>query len=196
MTLLENGRRLVLCALLMMTAACSVLTIGELPDQDAPSVTENPSVNYLLDPGNKVRVTVFNEPNLSGEFILDPVGNLALPLVGNVPAAGITAKTLGSRIEDMLKRANLMQDPKVSVEVQTFRPFYVLGEVRSAGEFPYVSGMTVLSAIARAGGYDYRAREDSVVLVRTVQGKQTYYRASERTPILPGDIIKVLQRRI
>ena len=88
-----------------------------------------------------------------------------------------------------------MRDPKVAVEVQTFRPFYVLGEVRQPGEFPYMTGMTVLSAVARAGGYDYRAVEDEVELVRQVGDAQKEYRAVERTPILPGDIIKVHQRR-
>lgn len=179
----------------LFLSACS-LTIGTLPSEEAPRTIENPAENYLLEAGNKVRVTVFNETNLSGEFTVDPVGNLSMPLVGNIPAAGITSKTLGTRIEDTLRRANLMQDPKVAVEIQTFRPFYVLGEVRQPGEFPYTSGMTVLSAIARAGGYDYRAREETVVLVRTIQGKQVYYRADERTPILPGDIIRVLERRL
>jgi polysaccharide export outer membrane protein len=84
----------------------------------------------------------------------------------------------------------------VAVEVQTFRPFYVLGEVHHPGEFPYVTGMTVLSAIAKAGGYDYRAWEGEVLLVREANGEQKEYRATERTPILPGDIIKILQRRI
>jgi polysaccharide export outer membrane protein len=79
--------------------------------------------------------------------------------------------------------------------VQTFRPYYVLGEVRQPGEFPYTTGMTVLSAVARAGGYDYRARQGEVVLVRPVEDGQKEYRATERTPLLPGDIVKVLERR-
>ncbi len=158
-------------------------------------VTENPAETYTLEPGNRVRITVFNENNLSGDFTLDPSGNLSMPLLGNLPAAGLNVKALVARIEEALRHANLMQDPKVAVEIQTFRPFYVLGEVRQPGEFPYVSGMTVLSAIAKSGGYDYRAREEDVVLVRTIKGKQKYFRANERTPILPGDIIKVLERR-
>ncbi|WPZ37238.1 polysaccharide biosynthesis/export family protein (plasmid) [Thalassobaculum sp. OXR-137] len=150
---------------------------------------------YRLEPGNRVRIVVFNEPNLSGDFTLDSIGNITLPLIGNVPGSGVTARELADRIADQLKRQHILQDPNVSVEVQTFRPFYVLGEVREPGEFPYTSGMTVLSAIARAGGYDYRAREGEVVLVRVVGQEQTEYRASELTPILPGDIVKVLERR-
>jgi polysaccharide export outer membrane protein len=178
----------------LLVAACSG-TIGTFPSEPAPMTIANPSEGYLLEPGNRVRITVFNEPNLSGDFTLDPVGNIALPLVGSVPASGVTAKILAVRIADALKQQNFLQSPNVAAEVQTFRPFYVLGEVKQGGEFQYSSGMTVLSAIARAGGYGYRAVSDQVVLVRIVDGKQMEYTATERTPILPGDVIKILERR-
>ncbi len=183
-----------------LTVAALVLTgcqqtVGSFPDEQAPAATLNATEGYQLEPGNRVRVTVFNEPSLSGDFTLDPVGNINMPLVGNVPSAGLTGKLLAARIEEYLSRNRFVQSPNVSVEVQTFRPFYVMGEVRQPGEFQYNSGMTVLSAIARAGGYDYRARIEEVVLVRMIDGKQVEYRANERTPILPGDIIKVLERR-
>ena len=93
-----------------------------------------------------------------------------------------------------MKRDGYLLEPRVTVEVLTFNPFYVMGEVRAPGEFPYAMGMTVLSAIARAGGYDYRGRQGEVVLVRTSGGKQQEFRANERTPILPGDIVRVLER--
>lgn len=179
---------------MVLAAGCSS-TVGEFPSEPAPTTAVNLTEGYRLEPGNRVRVVVFNESNLSGDFTVDPVGNIALPLIGNVPASGLTAKALAARIADTLKRDAYLQDPNVSVEVQTFRPFYVLGEVRQPGEFPYTTGMTVLSAIARSGGYDYRARQGEVVLVRLVDGEQKEYRASERTPILPGDIVKVLERR-
>ena len=182
------GRCAVLLALLV--GGCA-----SFPSEDAPSKIASPAEGYLLEPGNQVRLTVFGQENLSGSFTLDAVGNIALPLLGNVPANGVTAAVLGGRIEALLRKDAYMQDPKVAVEVQTFRPFYVLGEVRTPGEFPYVIGMTVLSAVARAGGYDYRAREGEVLLVRQEDGAQKEYRAVERTPILPGDIIKVLERR-
>lgn len=155
----------------------------------------NPAESYRLEPGNRVRITVFNELNLSGDLTLDPAGNITMPLVGNIPASGLTARDLAKRVEEALIRASLMQTPNVSVEVQTFRPFYVLGEVRQPGEFPYISGMTVLSAVAKAGGYDYRALENDVILVRTIDGTQKEYTADERTPILPGDIVRVRERR-
>jgi protein involved in polysaccharide export with SLBB domain len=167
-----------------------------LPTEMAPMQPGNPAEGYLLEPGNRVRVSVFNEPNLSGDFIVDSSGALSIALLGNIPASGATTKTLAKRIEDTLRKDSYLQEPRVAVEVQTFRPFYVLGEVRHPNEFPYVSGMTVLSAIAKAGGYDYRAWEGEVLLVRDSNGAQKEYRATERTPILPGDIIRVLQRRI
>lgn len=167
-----------------------------LPAEQAPMKPGNPTEGYLLEPGNRVRLIVFNEAGLSGDFTIDQAGNVSLPLIGNVPASGITAKQLSKRIEDHLRKDAYLQDPKAAVEVQTFRPFYVLGEVRQPGEFPYTNGLTVLSAVARAGGYDYRAWEGDVVLVRTIDGDQHEYRASERTPILPGDIVRVLQRRL
>ncbi|MFM2042056.1 MAG: hypothetical protein RLY86_632 [Pseudomonadota bacterium] len=178
----------------LMLSGCSP-TIGTFPTEPAPTLTGGATEGYRVEPGNRIRITVFNEPTLSGDFTLDPAGNIALPLVGNIPTAGLTAKQVAGRIEEYLSRNRFVQNPNVAVEVQTFRPFYVLGEVRQPGEFQYTSGMTVLSAIARAGGYDYRARTEEVVLVRTVDGEQREYRATERTLIAPGDIIKVLERR-
>ncbi len=183
---------LVICATLGLAACAQDMA---LPDEEAPKTAANPSESYRLEPGNRVRVTVFGENNLSGDFVIDPFGNIALPLAVSVPAAGITAPTLSTRIEDALKRSNFLREPRVNVEVMTFRPFYVMGEVRGPGEFQYQSGMTVLSAIARAGGYDYRARQGDVILIRTISGGQREYRANEMTPILPGDIIRVRERR-
>lgn len=177
---------------LLVLVACGGIA---LPTTPAPT-SVNPSDGYVLEPGNRVRVVVFGETNLSGDFTIDTAGNLSLPLVGSVAASGITGAELVTRIQAALTREGFLREPKVSVEVQTFRPFYVMGEVRGPGEFPYSSGMTVLAAIARAGGYDYRARMGEVILVRMIKGEQVEYRANERTPILPGDIIRVLERSL
>jgi len=174
----------------LLLSGCS----DSLPSKEAPMKVNAPGQEYKLEPGNQIRVTVFNETTLSGDFIVDPSGNVSLPLVGNVPAAGITARTLADRIGNKLIQGSLLREPQVSVETLTFRPFYVLGEVRQPGEFPYTPGVTVLSAIARAGGYDYRARENRVLLVRQEGGEQVSYFATEQTPLLPGDIVKVTER--
>ncbi len=185
------GRFFMICAILAPTMACT--NVG-LPSREAPVAVAAPDTRYILEPGNQVRVTVFDEPSISGDFVLDPQGTITLPLVGAVPAAGITADALAARIAMTLVNASLLRDPQVSVDALTFRPFYVLGEVRQPGEFVYSPGLTVLSAIARAGGYDYRARDDAVVLVRLEGGQQVTYYATEETPLLPGDVVKVLER--
>ncbi len=165
-----------------------------LPGNQAPATIANPAESYQLEPGNRIRVTVFNQQNLSGDFQLDPGGSITLPLIGSVLATGVTARGFAQRLEERMKRDGYLLDPRVTVDVLTFTPFYGMGEVRGPGEFPYSMGMTVLSAIARAGGYDYRGRQGDVILVRSVNGQQQEYRANERTPILPGDIIRVLER--
>lgn len=165
-----------------------------MPSEKAPDTSFDPGANYLLEPGNRVRINVFGENNLSGDFQVDALGNVALPLVGNVPASGISADSFAERIGSALQRSGYLREPRINVEIVTYRPYYVLGEVRQPGEYPYTLSMTVLSAIAKAGGYDYRAREGTIVLIRTVDGKQREYLADERTPILPGDILRVPER--
>ncbi len=187
--------RRVLAAILAGALFLSGCAGGALPDQEAPARLTTSLDGYLLEPSNRIRVIVFNEQTLTGDFTLDHSGNIAFPLVGSVRAGGVTAKVVADRIEEALARGGFLRSPQVSVEVQTFRPFYVLGEVRQPGEFPYTTGLTVLGAIARAGGYDYRARRDGIVLVREVDGEQREYRANERTPLQPGDVVKVLERR-
>lgn len=176
---------------LFLLGGCSGVSI---PDVDAPASIGDFTSGYLLEPGNRVRVIVFNEQNLSGEFQIDGSGNLSMPLIGTVAASGVTAKTLASRVEEVLTRSNYLRNPKAAVEILTYRPFYVLGEVKLPGEYSYSVGLTVLSAVARAGGYDYRAREGVAVLVRIIDGTEQQFRALERTPILPGDIIRVTER--
>ncbi len=194
-SLITPVRALLAAFLCLVMTACGSSGQRDLPTERAPLTIVNPADGYLLEAGNMVRITVFNQENLSGDVTVDPVGNVSLPLIGNIRAGGITATELARRIQQALINNNLLQSPNVSVEVQTFRPFYVLGEVRQPGEFPYTIGMTVLSAVARAGGYDYRALENDVILVRAIAGKQQEFRADELTPILPGDIIRVRERR-
>ncbi len=193
---LSLSRRLAGFCMVFVTALTVAACGGgpSMPSTPAPTIIDNPAENYVLEPGNRVRVTVFDESNLSGDFVIDPSGTLAMPLVGSVPASGITTAVLTERLKELLVRNAYLRDPQVSVEIQSFRPFYVLGEVRQPGEFEYSTGMTVLGAIARAGGYDYRAREGEVVLVRTIGDQQMEYKANERTPLVPGDIVRVLER--
>lgn len=189
------ARALTLAASVAALVAVSGCSGASLPSEMAPMTAPNPTETHLLEPGNKVRVTVFGQDNLSGEYLLDPGGMLSLPLIGSLSATGKTSLGLARQIEESLKKGGYLQEPRVAVDMLSLRPFYVLGEVRQPGEFTYSPGMTVLSAIARAGGYDYRAREGDMVLVRLVNGQQREYHAVELTPLLPGDIVKVLERK-
>ncbi|MFD2264715.1 polysaccharide biosynthesis/export family protein [Lacibacterium aquatile] len=189
------GKARVTMLTLCLGAALAACANGpSMPSENAPMTAANPAEGYLLEPGNRVRIMIFGESNMSGDFLVDTVGTISMPLIGNIAASGTTVQGLSKRIEEKLKQDGYLKEPRINVEILTFRPFYVLGEVRQPGEFPYSNGMTVLSAIARAGGYDYRARQSDVVLVRMVNGQQKDYRATERTPILPGDIVRVLER--
>ena len=148
--------------------------------------------SYRLGSGDRVRVIIFRHEDLSGEFALDGAGNFAMPLIGEIQAYGLTTRELEQRIADKLKEGYLVE-PQVSVEVLSYRPFYILGEVKSPGSYQYVNGMTVLNGVALAGGFSYRAKQNDFLLQRG--GSNTASRpVGGDTPILPGDIITVQER--
>lgn len=150
---------------------------------------------YRLGAGDKLRVTVYNEPSLSGEYAVSSAGEIAFPLIGMVAANGHTVsevtQALTSRIGD-----GYMTDPRVSVEVLNYRPYYILGEVQKPGEYPYVAGMTIEQAVAVAGGFSYRANARSVGLRRTSDPaeKSVELRANAVVTVMPGDTIRVKER--
>lgn len=146
---------------------------------------------YHLGPGDKLRVTVFNESDLTGEYTVDGQGFLRLPLVGQVQAAGQTSYGLESQIGNAFVRGGFLLNPRVSVEIITYRPFYILGEVSKPGEYAYVNAMTVPNAIALAGGYTERAVESSIWVRHLGEKKERFVRADESTRIYPGDVIRV-----
>lgn len=148
---------------------------------------------YRLDSGDKVKVVVYGEEDLSGEFQVDGGGNLTLPLIGEVRAAGLTTAELERAVEDNLAHGYLVS-PRVSAEVTNYRPFTILGEVNKPGEYPYENGMTVLNAVALAGGYTYRAEQDTVYIRRKGAAKEDSTPADDRTQVNPGDTIRVAER--
>jgi polysaccharide export outer membrane protein len=147
---------------------------------------------YQMGPGDKVTINVFRHPDLSGTFELDGAGNIAMPLAGEVKANGLTTRGLEAEIEKNLSQG-LLVDPQVSVEVMNYRPFYILGEVRSPGSYPYVNGMSVITAVALAGGFTYRANQDEFVLRRGGANGPAYAARGE-TGLLPGDVVEVQER--
>ena len=163
------------------------------PAGDNAAAASIATSSYKLGSGDRIRLAVFRDETLSGEFTLDGAGNFAMPLLGEVQAGGLTARELEARIRDKLVAEDLLRDPQVSIEVLNYRPFYILGEVRAPGSYAYVNGMTVLNAVALAGGFSYRAKQDDFLLQRggsNVQGAEV----TGDTPLLPGDIVTVQER--
>lgn len=157
------------------------------------STTSAGSVSdYLLGTGDKLRVIVFGEPDLSGEFDITAAGKVSLPLIGQVQAAGLTLDQFEKEVADNLANGYLT-NPKVSVEVLNYRPFYIIGEVDKPGQYPYTNGMTILNAVAVGGGYTYRANTDSVYITRG-DGEEIKYPANQAVRVLPGDVVRVPER--
>lgn len=148
---------------------------------------------YRLDSGDQVRVTVFGQEDLSRVYPVNATGSITMPLIGAVPARGRTPDELGAEIAARLGR-NFLRNPDVSAEVETHRPFFILGEVQRAGQYPFVSGMTAQTAIAIAGGYTYRADRRGVVLTRRSGDRLVRGGAPNEVPIMPGDTIHVDER--
>jgi len=181
-------RRLNLVALFAaigLLAACA----GAAP----PLPTEGPREEYRLGAGDHLRIDVFGEPDLSGEYDIDSAGALALKLGGRVEAQGKTARALEQAIEHRLAEG-YVKDPHVTVSVLTYRPFYILGEVQKPGPYPYVAGMTVAHAVAIAGGYTYRASKRSITVAHFGDPEARQYAVGEASPVLPGDLIRVPER--
>jgi len=175
--------RLLFLALLTLCAACSTL-----PDP-APSI----SSVYKLGSGDRLRIVVFGEPSLSGEFTLDGGGTIAYPLLGQVSAATKSTVELRDEITGRLG-SDYVRNPRVSVEVISYRPIYVLGEVARPGEFPYVEGLSALALIAKAGGFTYRANRKVVFVKHEKDTEEKRYALTGSLIIQPGDTVRVGER--
>ncbi len=149
---------------------------------------------YSLGAGDKVRITVFGEADLTGEYEIDGSGVVAFPLVGEVSAANGTARDLEKKIVAKLQEGYL-KNPTVNVEVLTYRPFFIMGEVKSPGGYAYRNGLTLMNAVAMAGGYTYRAKSNLWVITRDgAQKMQAKEIANGNFRVLPGDTIFIPER--
>lgn len=149
-----------------------------------------PNADYVLGPGDKLKLTVFEEADLSGDYTIDGIGFLRLPLAGQVRAAGLNSTQLEGAIAAQLARGYLKQ-PRVSVQVATYRPFYIIGAVAKPGEYPYVNNMTALNAIALAGGFTPSAVESAVYIRREGSNNEVKMPVDRSTSIRPGDVVRV-----
>jgi polysaccharide export outer membrane protein len=148
---------------------------------------------YTLDSGDKLRIVVFGQDTLSNTYAVDANGNVSMPLIGQVNARGLTTAQLSGAIAGRLK-ASFIRDPSVAVEIETYRPFFILGEVTYPGQYPYVANMTVETAVAIAGGFTPRATRNTVTLTRKIDGVPARFKLPLNYPIRPGDTLTVGER--
>lgn len=171
----------------VLTAIAVVMTTAVCVAEDSVEGS------YRLGAGDRVKVTVYGHQDLSGVFEIDGTGRMSLPLIQHVNAAGLTLAEFEAAVTGKLQ-PDYLKNPRVSVEVLNYRPFYILGEVKSPGSYPYVNGMTVINAVAVAGGFTYRARTKKIIIVRRVGIEQRELSASQDTTVLPGDVIEIAER--
>jgi protein involved in polysaccharide export with SLBB domain len=190
-----------LAAALVVGLACLVAAAGwtgaaraaDPASSATPAAPVNPVADYRLGAGDKIRVITFGEESLTGEFYVGGSGKVSLPLIGEVQAAGVSVPDFQRSVETALKNG-FLQDPKVSVEVLNYRPFYILGEVQKPGEYPYTNALTVQNAVATANGFTYRANTKKVFIKRANSDKEVEYPLTSNTPVAPGDTIRIGER--
>lgn len=157
------------------------------------SVNMSADTAYRLAPGDLVAVTIFNEPDLGGEYRIDELGQFDLPLVGALTADGLTMEEAREAIRAAYA-GRFLRDPRVNVAVVNPRPVYILGEVRQPGEYQYVEAMTLLQGVAKAGGFTYRANKSVAFILHHRDEEEVKYSISATTPIQPGDTVRIVQR--
>ena len=164
------------------------------PVSVAPASGGPQDESYKLGSGDKLKLVVYGENDLGGEYLVDGAGQVQLPLLGQIPAAGMSVHDFEAAVGSKFVSEGYLKDPRVSVEVENYRPFYIIGEVKSPGQYPYVNGMNALNAVALAGGYTYRADDKDVYIRRNGSSKEQEAPADQTTKINPGDIIRVDER--
>jgi polysaccharide export outer membrane protein len=186
------GMRKFVIAALAATLLSSCAGPTNLPPLEGTRTTAE---SYRLDSGDQVRITVYNEDQLTGDYAVGADGTISMPLVGAVAARDLTTGELEKSLTKRLSEdAKVLVNPSVSVQLVVARPFYILGEVKNPGQYPCAYETTVLSAVAIAGGFTYRARTDYVSITRKVGEQVVERRADRDSPIQPGDVVYVYER--
>ena len=184
------------CSRVLLALACCA-SLGAcaqhaLPPYSAAAAASAPQ--YHLGSGDKLRIDTFGETTLSGEFEVSAAGMVDLPLVGVMAADGKTPGELSDAIMAQLLARGFLKNPQVSVQVINYRPFYILGEVSKPGTYPYSAGLTVLSAVATAEGFTYRANTKKIFIHHMGSKVEEEVPLSAATPVLPGDTIRIAER--
>ena len=152
-----------------------------------------PEAAYTLDAGDRLRIVVFGQDGLTNSYAVDASGHIAMPLIGSVSTRGATTDELSKRIADKL-RQGFIREPHVAVEIEAYRPFFILGEVTQPGQYPYVANMTAETAVAIAGGFTPRALRRTVIVNRVVNGQQERMNVPVTFALRPGDTVNVQER--
>jgi polysaccharide export outer membrane protein len=176
-----------------LLGACLFLTACQ-PGANLPPLPDTAQSSYRLGVDDQVRVITFGEASLTGQFRVNDRGSLAIPLLGAIPADGLTTSELERRIEARLKEKKVLLDPAVSVEVLSYRPVFILGEVTKPGQYPYQPNMTVLTAVAVAGGFTYRAQTNYASILRAEGDSDVEGKVMRNTRVRPGDVIDIFER--
>ncbi len=174
-------------------ALCLILALSPLSTDAAETPPKKDAADYVLGQGDRIRITVFGHQDLTGEFLLSETGTVSLPLAGVLNFDGVTLGESRQIVVDALKPDYLL-NPRVSVEVLEYRPFYIIGEVNNPGAYPYVNGMTAVEAVALGGGFSYRARRNRVLVIRANDETRAEHEISVNDKVLPGDVIRVPER--
>jgi polysaccharide biosynthesis/export protein len=182
-------RRSILIGLAGAAGLAGCATAGTAADE---ALADAAALEYKLGPGDQLRIIVFNEPDLSSQYLVSAQGLIAYPLVGTVEAAGLTLSEFTTRLQTALQQ--YIRQPNVSVEVANYRPFFILGEVTRPGTYPYSANLTVQNAVATAGGFTYRANRGRVYIKHASEQAERAYRLTNSTPVLPGDTIRIGER--
>jgi polysaccharide export outer membrane protein len=161
--------------------------------QAQPPSSAAAAESYVLGPNDRIRLKVYGEADISGEYEIDSNGQVSIPLAGHIKAADLTTKQLERSITSALAKG-IVRDPRVNVEVALYRPYYILGEVKKGGEYPYRLGLTVMDAVASAGGFTYRANENKVYLRRSGASVEEVHALDTPIPVFPGDNIRIPER--
>lgn len=177
-------------AALSNSFAASPMPVGYAAPMAGPARYD---ASYHLDAGDKLRVVVYGQEGLTNSYAIDAGGSITMPLIGAVPARGRTTAGLAGEIAARL-RNGYIREPSVAVEIDTYRPFFILGEVSAPGQYPYVPNMTVESAVAIAGGFSPRAKRDVVTVTHTENGGSMRAVVPLGTPLAPGDTVFVGER--
>lgn len=175
----------------LMLLACSLIFSEPSPAQE--QADRKGDISYHLGAGDKLQIDVFNQPDLSGGYTLNGNGRFSMHLIGKVDVAGLTVAELETLLINRLKPDYLV-NPRISVRVQNYRPYYLIGEVLGTGSFAYVDGMTYMTAVAIAGGFTYRARKGHVYVTRVADTQRKELKLDIGEKVLPGDIIRVAER--